>query len=83
SRESIEKVLGSGFAAVQMARALIRDTDFVHKLRSGEVERSECRHSNYCIGRMYTLDMKCNRCAGELPPALRREIDKAEERWSH
>ena len=32
SRESIEKVLGSGFAAVQMARALIRDTDFVNKL---------------------------------------------------
>ena len=83
SRESIEKVLGSGFAAVQMARALIRDTDFVNKLRSGEVERSECRHSNYCIGRMYTLEMKCNHCAGELPPALRKEIDKAERRWSH
>ena len=83
SRESIEKVLCSGFAAVQMARALIRDTDFVNKLRSGEVERSECRHSNYCIGRMYTLEMKCNHCAGELPPALRKEIDKAERRWSH
>ena len=83
SRESIEKVLGCGFAAVQMARALVRDTDFVNKLKSGEVDRSECRHSNYCIGRMYTLEMKCNRCAGELPPALRREIDKAEERWSH
>ena len=83
SRESIEKVLGSGFAAVQMARALIRDTGFVNKLRSGEVERSECRHSNYCIGRMYTLEMKCNHCAGELPPALRKEIDKAEKRWSH
>ncbi|MBO4758405.1 MAG: NADH:flavin oxidoreductase [Bacteroidales bacterium] len=83
SRESIEKVLGSGFAAVQMARALIHDTDFVNKLRSGEVERSECRHSNYCIGRMYTLEMKCNHCAGELPPALRKEVDKAERRWSH
>ena len=81
SRESIEKVLGSGFAAVQMARALIRDTDFVNKLRNGDVERSECRHSNYCIGRMYTLEMKCNRCAGELPPSLRREIDKAEKKW--
>ena len=56
---------------------------YLVKLKSGEVERSECRHSNYCIGRMYTLEMKCNRCAGELPPALRREIDKAEERWSH
>ena len=83
SRSSIEEVLGSGFAAVQMARALVRDTDFVNKLKSGEVERSECRHSNYCIGRMYTLEMKCNRCAGELPACLRKEIEKAEERWSH
>ena len=83
SRSSIEEVLGSGFAAVQMARALIRDTGFVNKLRSGEVECSECRHSNYCIGRMYTLEMKCNRCAGELPGSLRKEIEKAENRWSH
>ena len=82
SRASIEQVLGEGFAAVQMARALIRDTDFVNKLRSGEVTCSECRHSNYCIGRMYTLEMKCNHCVGELPPALRREIDAAERRWS-
>ena len=82
SRSSIEEVLGSGFAAVQMARALVRDTDFVNKLQSGEVERSECRHSNYCIGRMYTLEMRCNHCAGELPASLRKEIDKAEKRWS-
>ena len=83
SKSSIEEVLDAGFDAVQMARALIRDTDFVNKLHSGEVERSECRHSNYCIGRMYTLEMKCNHCAGELPACLRREIDRAEKRWSH
>ncbi|MBR4755565.1 MAG: NADH:flavin oxidoreductase, partial [Bacteroidales bacterium] len=83
SRSSIEKVLGAGFAAVQMARALIHDTDFVNKLGRGEVECSGCRHSNYCIGRMYTLEMKCNHCTSELPSALRKEIDKAERRWSH
>ena len=83
SRSSIEKVLDAGFEAVQMARALVRDTDFVNKLRSGEVERSECRHSNYCIGRMYSLQMKCNSCIEGLPKPLRREIDKAEDRWSH
>ena len=83
SRASIEEVLGAGFCAVQMARALVRDTGFVNKLRNGEVERSDCRHSNYCIGRMYTLEMKCNHCTGELPASLRREIDKAEKRWSH
>ncbi len=83
SRSKMEEVLDAGFEAFQMARALIRDTDFVNKLRSGETTCSDCRHSNYCIGRMYTLEMKCNRCAGELPAALRREIEKAEARWSH
>ena len=83
SRAGMEEVLAAGFDALQMARALVRDTDFVNKLHSGEVERSECRHSNYCIGRMYTLQMRCNHCAGELPPSLRREIEKAERRWSH
>ena len=82
SRSSMEEVLDAGFDALQMARALIRDTDFVNKLRSGACERSECRHSNYCIGRMYTLEMRCNHCVDNLPPALRREVDKAEERWS-
>ena len=83
SRASMEEVLAAGFDAVQMARALIRDTDFINKLRCGAVERSECRHSNYCIGRMYTLEMRCNHCTEGIPPALRREIAKAEARWSH
>ena len=83
SREKMEEVLDAGFDGLQMARALIQDTDFVNRLHSGEISCSGCRHSNYCIGRMYTLEMKCNRCAGELPEPLRREIDKAEERWSH
>ena len=82
SRGKMEEVLDAGFDALQMARALIHDTDFVNKLHSGELSCSGCRHSNYCIGRMYTLEMRCNRCAGELPAALRREIDKAEARWS-
>ena len=83
SRKGMEEVLDAGFSALQMARALVRDTDFVNKLQSGEVERSDCKHSNYCIGRMYTLEMRCNQCAGELPPSLRKEIEKAEKRWSH
>ena len=82
-KDDMEKVLGSGFVAFQMARALVRDTAFVNKLQSGEVTRSDCKHSNYCIGRMYTLDMRCNHCMnGEAIPAkLQREIDEAEQRW--
>ena len=80
-KADMEKVLDSGFEAFQMARALIQDTDFVNKLQSGEVTRSGCKHSNYCIGRMYTLEMKCNRCVANLPDKLRREVDQAEKRW--
>ena len=82
-KDNMENVLGSGFVAFQMARALVHDTDFVNKLHNGELTRSGCKHSNYCIGRMYTLDMRCNHCMnGEAIPAkLQREIDEAEQRW--
>lgn len=81
SREGIEKVLGNGFVAVQMARALVHDTDFVNKLRTGEQKCSGCGHSNYCIGRMYTLEMKCHHCVENLPEKLGKEVDAAEKRW--
>ena len=81
SRRKMEEVLAAGFQGLQMARALVRDTDFVNKLHSGDIDRSPCGHSNYCIGRMYTLEMKCNRCVAELPAKLRQEVDRAEKRW--
>ena len=83
SRLKMEEVLAAGFCGIQVARALVHDTDFVNKLRSGEIERSGCGHSNYCIGRMYTLEMKCNRCIENLPDPLRKEVDKLEKQWSH
>jgi len=81
SRSKMEEVLAAGFEGLQMARALVRDTDFVNKLRSGSIDRSPCGHSNYCIGRMYTLEMKCNRCVEHLPGKLQREVEQAEQRW--
>ena len=81
SLSKMEEVLAAGFDGLQMARALIRDTDFVNKLHSGELTKSPCGHSNYCIGRMYTLEMKCNKCIADLPAKLRKEVDKAEARW--
>ena len=81
SRSSMEKVLGEGFLAVQVARALVHDTDFVNKLKSGEIECSGCGHSNYCIGRMYTLEMRCHCKTPDLPTKLEKEIEKAEEMW--
>ena len=80
SKEKMEEVLGSGFVALQMARALVNDTDFINKLHRGELTRSECKHSNYCIGRMYTLEMKCHHCVANMPKQLQEEIDKAERK---
>ena len=79
SRSKMEEVLAAGFQGLQMARALVHDTDFVNKLHNGELECSGCKHSNYCIGRMYTLEMKCHHCVDGLPEKLRNEIDKAEK----
>lgn len=80
SKDKMEEVLDEGFVALQMARALINDTDFINKLKSGECEKSECKHSNYCIGRMYSLEMKCHHCVNNLPTKLKKEINKAEKK---
>lgn len=81
SLSKMEEVLNEGFQGLQVARALVHDTEFVNKLRTGEITCSGCGHSNYCIGRMYTLEMKCHHCVKNLPKALEAEVEKAEERW--
>ncbi|MGN1216277.1 MAG: NADH:flavin oxidoreductase [Candidatus Cryptobacteroides sp.] len=78
SKDKMEEVLDAGFQGLQVARALVHDTDFVNKLHSGEITCSGCKHSNYCIGRMYTLEMRCHHCVENLPESLRKEIEKAE-----
>ena len=75
-KKDMEQVIDEGFVAFQMARALVRDTDFVNKLQRGECTRSECSHSNYCIARMYTLEMRCHSCVENLPSNLKKEIEK-------
>lgn len=82
SREGIEKVLNSGFECVQMARALIREPDFVNRMRDGE-ERCPCEHVNYCIARMYTLEMACHKHCKNLPAGMLREIEKIKEQNGH
>ncbi len=79
SRSKMEEVLDEGFVAMQVARALVRDTDFVNKIHSGEIECGGCGHSNYCIGRMYTLEMKCHSCVENLPRKLEKEVEDAEK----
>ncbi len=77
SREGIDKALDAGFDCVQMARSLVNDPDFVNKLRAGDSStRSGCDHRNYCIARMYSVDMKCCHNCPDLPKKIREELAK-------
>ncbi len=77
SREGIDKALDAGFELVQMARALVNDPDFVNKLKAGDTQtRSACDHRNYCIARMYSVDMKCCKHCDNLPRKIREELDR-------
>ena len=78
SREGIERVLDEGFELVQMARALVNDPAFVNKLKEGDIStRSGCDHRDYCMARMYSVDMQCcHNCKEHIPERLWREINK-------
>ncbi|MCQ2271787.1 MAG: NADH:flavin oxidoreductase [Bacteroidales bacterium] len=78
SKDQMDEVLNSGFVAFQMARSLVNDTQFMNRIQDGSISKSACQHSNYCIGRMYTLEMKCHECVENLPCKLKKEIEKAE-----
>ena len=77
SREGIEKVLDEGFELVQMARALVNDPAFVNKLQAGDMAtRSGCDHRDYCMARMYSVDMQCcHNCKEHIPERLWKEIN--------
>ncbi len=77
SREGIDKVLDSGFEMVQMGRALVSEPDFVNRLAAeGAGCRSRCDHKNYCIARMYSVDMKCHKDCPNLPRKITDELAK-------
>jgi 2,4-dienoyl-CoA reductase-like NADH-dependent reductase (Old Yellow Enzyme family) len=78
SKNNMETILNEGFIAFQMARSLVHDPAFVNHIREGQ-EHSGCQHSNYCIGRMYSLEMKCHHCVDKIPQKLWKEIEKAEK----
>jgi 2,4-dienoyl-CoA reductase-like NADH-dependent reductase (Old Yellow Enzyme family) len=76
SLDVIEGILGKGFDFVQMARALIHDPDFINKLRTGEVVRSACNSTNYCIARMYSGQMACYQHEEDLPRKWRTALEE-------
>ena len=76
TRKDADKVIDSGFQMLQMGRAVLEDTDFVNKMKDDENHCSECEHSNFCIGRMYSLSMACHKTCKDITPALERNVRK-------
>ena len=80
SREKIEDVLDKGFEFVQMGRALLNEPGFINRMKLDVNARCTCKHSNYCIARMYSIDMACHqRLTEDLPKCLQKEIEVLEK----
>ena len=78
AKDKINQVLDCGFDAVQMGRALLNDPNFVNHLKDDDFKRCTCTHSNYCIGHMYSKEMKCHHTEENLPKCLMKEIKRNE-----
>ena len=76
SGKIIEEVLDKGFEFVALARALINEPGFINRLQQEKDATSQCISSNYCIARMYSIDMACHQHMDGLPACITREINK-------
>ena len=74
SREKIDEVLSKGFEMVAFARALIKDPDFINKLKKKELSRSECDICNYCIAVMYSRMATCILNEENPDPRIRKML---------
>ena len=78
SGDNCQQIMDEGFELFQIAHVLIKDPDFVKHIQENPHYHAGCGRSNYCVGRMYTLDMKCHECVerdGEIiPNRIKREI---------
>lgn len=83
SGDNCQQIIDEGFELFQVAHVLIKDPDFVKHVQDNPHYHAGCGRSNYCVGRMYTLNMKCHECVerdGEvIAPRIKREILKLEK----
>jgi len=80
SRSVIGQALDEGFDFIGMARPLINDPAFVKHMKEAEEKEpgcafsSNCKHTNYCIARMYSIDMACHQNLDDIPQKLLNEL---------
>lgn len=82
SAANCQTIMDEGFELFQMAHVLIKDPDFVNHMKEDANYHAQCGRSNYCVGRMYTKDMKCHHCVlrdkEPIPANLMKEIEQQE-----
>ena len=82
SGDNCQQIMDEGFELFQLAHVLIKDPDFVNHVKANPHYHAGCNRSNYCVGRMYSKEMKCHECVerdGEKIPAnIQREIKRLE-----
>lgn len=59
SKEGIEEILTAGFEFIALARPLIYDSNFLLKLKSGQITASGCTRCNECIVEMDRGGVRC------------------------
>ena len=78
SGDNCQRIMDEGFPLFQLAHVLIKDPDFVRHVQENPHYNAGCTRSNYCVGRMYSREMKCHECVlrdGEhIPASLQKEI---------
>jgi 2,4-dienoyl-CoA reductase-like NADH-dependent reductase (Old Yellow Enzyme family) len=73
SRTAAEQVLGEGFNAVVMARALVHDPDLVNKFQAEPSHHSGCIACNRCVAAMYGASgTYCPIAGNALDPAWKQ-----------
>jgi len=74
SGKKIDEVLDSGFEFVSMARALLNEPGFINRLKHDRQAVNQCVCANYCIARMYSIEMACHQKCGNVPKCLHKEL---------
>jgi len=59
SKDGIAKIMDAGFELIALGRPLIHDSNFLLKLRDGEIEQSACTRCNECIVEMDKEGVRC------------------------
>lgn len=59
SKAGIKEIMDEGFEFIALGRPLIHDPNFLLKIQSGEIEKTECNRCNECVVEMDRGGVRC------------------------